>query len=272
MISNGMTSRRPWQTRVTSSLTSDDLVAVVEGSVPAIVVEDYLSAERVRLALKSLLTRDFSDYGGSERDTDLQRLGVARAEFLGGNGGKGAYFDAAVKATEELRGTFHECGDLVESLLGSLVRTWPGPVDVAAEPDQERHYSVGLVRLVKRALPHVDWPPADGGGWLVEQAEAQLAFNVFIRVQDTGGEVIVYRRPWTPDLEDHRTPGSYSYEHSALEGVDRVKLKPKAGDLVIFNSRNVHEVLPVDPNGDSRLALSAFGAVMPDSKALLLFS
>lgn len=98
--------------------------------------------------------------------------------------------------------------------------------------------------------------------------------NIFLQVPEgDGGEPVVYRRMWTPELEDYRDgPDAYWYVPEAVAGVERAILKPCAGDLVIFNSRHVHAVQPVAARAPKRLTLSVFGGLSLEDDGILLFS
>lgn len=269
MLTQDARVSEPWRPRVGDRLSAADLQAVVDGVAPALVVHDYLSPERCALALDAVKAQGLADYEG--RESHVQRIGAPRVEYLSA---KSAYFSAAARSNEALREIFASCGNIVDDLLGSLARVWPHRVGVACEPSEwNRPYGVGVIRRITTALPHVDWAPMDGGDWAVAGLSAQLALNVFLQVpEEAGGDTIVYRRPWTPDLEEHRQPGSYWYRPESLEGVERAVVRPRAGDLMIFSSRNVHEVRPVSASVADRLTLSSFCAVMPNTSELLLFS
>ena len=265
-------SRPPWQPCTRDQLEAADLEAVIEGRSPALLVRGFLSAERRRLTLAALESERLNDYGGSLKE-HFRHLGVPRVEYLEREDGKSAYFADAAAFAPRLKRIFDESGDLIESLLGSLARIWPARVGVAFEPAEGSFYSAGVIRQVLSGLPHVDWPAMDGDDWSVAREENQLAFNIFLQIDGSaGGETVVYRREWTPELEETCEPGTYWYPSEAIDGVERAVARPEAGDLLVFSTRNVHEVRPVEEGALERLTLSVFCSVSPGSHELMLFS
>ncbi len=101
---------------------------------------------------------------------------------------------------------------------------------------------------------HFDFAPFEAVGWNIDAVESQLSWNLYLN-QPMGGELRVYNRAYQPADEALRVPKQYYYENAVVAGVEQFTYHPKIGDVVIFNSRNFHEVTQV--TGD-RYSLSSF--------------
>ena len=67
-----------------------------------------------------------------------------------------------------------------------------------------------------------------------------------------GGELVVHELPWEEEIyEKFLLPGhsgSYGFEKELVSNVRRVDITPEIGDLVVFNTRNFHEVKTGEEN------------------------
>jgi hypothetical protein len=157
--------------------------------------------------------------------------------------------------------------------LQSLFTDWE--VVVAHEGDGKKYFS-GIFRAINDSTPiHCDWSPYDSRteDWIVNQVEKQAVFNLYV-APFKGGKTEVYDVQWTPDALKYRDPDSYGYTTEIIEGRAKATVAPLVGDLYFFNSRNMHQVFPVEKeenvdaeglvNGKRvRLTLSSFLGTLP---------
>ena len=86
----------------------------------------------------------------------------------------------------------------------------------------------------------------------------------------SGGETRVYNAPWTPDVAPGEIPKSYGLTHDSLQGAETYTYVPKAGDVVIFNNRNPHEIAGgVAGPGRNRISIGAFFGRMPGGELVM---
>lgn len=79
-----------------------------------------------------------------------------------------------------------------------------------------------------------------------------------------GGATTLYDLQWTPGALEFRDPKSYGYDEELVRGRQKATFRPEVGDLYLFNSRNMHEVAPVDPDWKTpRIALASFMGFLP---------
>lgn len=108
------------------------------------------------------------------------------------------------------------------------------------------------VRELGSAPIHRDWMPGESDALdFAEDLQDQIAWNFYLKMPDAGGETVIYR----------------ANELSMLhEDIESAQVKPLPGDLIIFRSTQLHEVLP---SHGGRMTLSGFFG--PTSEKLLFW-
>jgi hypothetical protein len=190
---------------------------------------------------------------------------------------KERYFNEVEKAKslhEDLEGVVGQnVWRMVVDRLQSVLPDWE--VMVAYEGEGRAYFS-GIFRAINDSTPiHCDWSPYDSRteDWIIKNVTRQGVFNLYL-TPFKGGRTEVYDVQWTPDVLKYRDPESYGYSSEIVEGRGRVAIQPLVGDLVFFNSRNMHKVFPVEEeepedgkhlvNGKrARLTLSSFLGTLP---------
>lgn len=144
-------------------------------------------------------------------------------------------------------------------------------------------YFSGIFRAINDSTPiHCDWSPYDSRteDWVINKVTRQVVFNLYL-TPFSGGSTEVHDLQWTPDALRFRDPDTYGYSPAVVQGCAKAILKPGVGDLYLFNSRNMHQVFPVE-NGifeeedggrqfadgrRARLTLSSFVGTLPEQQA-----
>lgn len=160
----------------------------------------------------------------------------------------------------------------IDRLRVTLDEVWPAGANVATI--EGKRAFCGLMRIFKPgafAEPHQDnlsWDVSPGhpDGALAYQAAA----NIYLTMPDTGGELTI----WSLSLdyeayERHRRAGSYGLRDEVLT-CEPVTIRPKVGELIIFNSRLVHAVSP--GQGGDRITASCFIGSRGNHSPLILWS
>ena len=85
-----------------------------------------------------------------------------------------------------------------------------------------------------------------------------------------GGYTTVHNRPWNPEVVGGEIPRSYGFGREVVAGAVPFRYEATAGDVVLFNTRNPHEVAggQVAPGG-SRVSIGSFIGRMPDRRLVL---
>jgi hypothetical protein len=108
------------------------------------------------------------------------------------------------------------------------------------------------VRDLGTAPIHRDWMPGETQYLdFAHELQDQFAWNFYLKIPDRGGETVIYRTDEIKKLDDE---------------TDAAKCRPLEGDLLIFRSTRLHEVLPSE---GERMTFSGFFG--PRKKKLLFW-
>lgn len=191
------------------------------------------------------------------------KLGVSQYAY---GEDKDKYFAEAAAALDQRARIVGTMPDPLHLVLAELAADWEEPVRLAVEDD--RPYFAGVFRSGAGIKLHADWGPRDGPGWIIEDIRAQLAWNMYYSAPEVGGELLVYDRPWSPDLEDGARDRFYDYDPASIANCRMVKISFEPGDVVMFSSSNIHAVADA-PNTATRITASSFVGERTDGSLVL---
>ena len=252
-----------WKTSNETWLTGEAIEALLRNEVAAIRIPGFATPEECRQLEDGIERVGFDFY--ENVDPPIGRIGITQFEHRDGR--KSEYFAAAPEAYAKQKRVAQKAFDPIQRFGWMLRQASNRRIDIATEPGKGEYFA-GLYRQINRALLHADWAPLDAPGWAIGENRAQLAWNLYVKSPDDGGECVVHNVPWQPEYEELKVPDSYGYSPELVADAESVRLKPKVGDVTIFNSRNFHEVLGGGDPG-SRITLSSFVGESPDGRLVL---
>ncbi|CAN5134306.1 hypothetical protein BH11MYX1_BH11MYX1_40420 [soil metagenome] len=233
---------RRWTTHEVQRLTPESLRALLANEIPLVVIPAFASLAECSQLLEAANRIGFEPYQHVEPSID--RIGVTVFEY--NQVGMAAYFSAQREAARTQRAIFDRSFDANARLARLFGAKANAELSIARDP-LHGDYHAGLVRKIESGtLLHIDYAPAEQPGWWVaDHVEAQLAWNLYLQLQDDPaaiGVTHVYNRAWTPSDEARKVEGTYGYARDVVAGVERITYCPTRGDVYLFNSRNFHEV------------------------------
>ncbi len=245
-------------------LDRESLSRLASGELGAVRVPKFFSLSECAEAFNAISMHGLTQY--TTPSSTILKIGPAFIEYQENPEG---YFALAKAANDVRRQMFQDpLPDPVDRVMSQLSRAGFKEVTTATEPDHGGYF-IGIVREInKAALPHIDWAPFQSPGSTVSKILREWSWNIYLTVPPCGGELTIYRRPWEPELEAFKLPDSYGYSLEAVSGVDKVTLQPTVGELILFNSRNLHAVLEVEKPG-RRVTVSSFIGETPNGELLL---
>lgn len=245
-----------WQ-RAEPPLDRKSLSDLLANRIPAIRIRAFATPEECR-ALAEAAEGHF-EYD-ARVDPPIGRIGPTQYGYH--DRPKEEYFAAAERARELQRRLFAASFDPLERLFERLRESHTGPVEIAREAGHGPYFA-GLVRRIHLdASLHVDFAEVDAAGWSIADVTRQLAQNLFLAAPETGGECVVYNRPWSPQDEAAKTSELY-FDPGLVAGAESWRIEPALGDLVLINTRNLHEVAACS---GTRITLSHFLGTKPDGR------
>ena len=251
-----------WQRQVAVPMSSENLACLFRNEVPAISLPGFLSISCCNQIIRNLETLGMGNY--SHVSHPVGRLGLAQMEFHLKNE-KQNYFGARKDAEAKFKKTISGVENPIEKLMGILRHNSSREVQIATEGNTE-YYFAGTYRNVKTlGHLHFDFAPFEAKGWSIENIESQLSWNLYLNAPK-GGDLHVFDRQYKPEDEALRVAGDYYYHQQIVGECSEYTYSPNPGDIIIFNSRNFHEVRPVR---GSRYTLSSFIGKTPTGDLVL---
>lgn len=269
-----MNHREPWGVRHltpdNSAEASELLPVLASNEIAAIQIAQFLDRRDLDTVIENMKNQEIAWYANKENQQG--RIGINATGFGYEAGGKQRYFDLTPEAAKSRDEIFEGASNPIDKII-TFFSSNGYQASVATEPDmQDAPYFAGLVRAMgAKSTLHFDYAPNQLPGWSVADADEQYGLVLYLQMPTEGGELTVYNRPWQPEDElnnnDIGQKGTYGFTEDFLEGVPHTTIMPSAGDLVVFKSRNFHQVGEI--NSDKpRLGLTTFMSLKDRSLSL----
>lgn len=257
-----------WMAEGEYELTTENLRLLLDNHIPAIRIRGFATPQECDSFTAAARSGNIQYYSVA---TKIGYIGMAQYEYRWGRP-KEDFFAAVPAANRDLREVIARCSfDPLQRLIDQLQAVWPQHVGVAREELGE--YYAGIVRFAGEGVDlHCDWAPVNSPHYAIGTIDGQLGWNFFAEELASGGHTTVHNAPWAPEITDGEIPKSYGLDRSLVEGSPKAVYKATAGDVVLFNTRNPHEISGgVARPGGSRISIGSFVGRMPDG-ALVLWS
>ena len=255
------TSNSAWARNTEELLTRDSLTALLHNEIPAIRIRAFASNAECVAFCNAVRAAPISYYSVMP---PVGYIGMAQYEYRW-NQPKEKYFLDVPAANALLRQVTSNSFDPVERLIRLLQTHCDNRICVAQEPGLGPYYA-GIVRIASGGIRlHADYAPFNSPDYTIGAIDAQLGWNFFAEQPSGGGNTTVHNKPWTPALNGNEIPASYDLPRELVAGAASHSYAPTAGDVVIFNTRNPHEVAggESEASGD-RVSIGSFIGRLPD--------
>jgi hypothetical protein len=265
-----MDQRVTWQVHEEKPLTADTLRAVFDNEIPVIRIRNFATPA------------ECADFAAAVRwgiDNDIMRyysvkpkvgyIGTAQVEYRWGHK-RDDYFVAVKQAWDDWNKVVSRTWNPLERLMQVLRDVSGHDARIAEEPGYGKLFA-GIIRLASNGIGrHVDYAPMNTPDYAISQINGQLGWNLFVESPDQGGVTTVHNNPWNVQPEEGKDPPmSYGLDDSHVAGSEAVSYAPATGDVVLFNSRNPHEVSAGAPGGKDRLQIGSFVGRLPGGDMVL---
>lgn len=235
------------------------LPRLASGDIGVVRIPNFFSRAEVDRIVERISTHEISWYPNF---TNKQgRIGICATEYVGKEDGKSAYFAREPECSRVRDDVFSNVPDPIQKLISGFSADYE--TSVAREPEMESaEYFAGLIRAMQqKSTLHFDYAPQQTPEWWVSGIEAQFAIVVYLQLPGNGGGLTVYDRRWVPEddvyNQDGQERGAKGYDPVVAETLRSVTVNPEPGEMVIFNSRNFHQVEAIDADL-VRLSLNVF--------------
>lgn len=236
-----------------STRSLDDLIA---NRVAAVEIKDFATPEECR-QFAEVMSKTVLEYYKVGRPAGY--VGTTFVHYM--KRPKQDYFDDVDAAYAAVKAVTDQAFDPLERFKAIVREKTEYSAEVAFEPEHGSYFA-GIIRnLSGGANIHIDFAPQFARGKnIVGDVSTQLAWNIYIDQPLVGGETSIWNKQWdwTGDpVEDAKYP---EFTREGLEGVERLTFKGTPGSVVIFNSRNPHQVheIPEGDDSNNRIGMGSF--------------
>ena len=255
-----------WVTLEEAPLTRESLAALLLNRIPAIRIRGFASGAECASFARAARAGPIKYYSVTP---PVSYIGMAQYEYRWDRP-KADYFHDVTTANDNLARVTSASFDPIVRLIRHLGAVHDAPVGIGHETGLGPYYA-GIIRLASQGIKlHADFAPFNSPAYSIGRIDAQLAWNFFAEDLSQGGATIVHNAPWSPAVKPGEIPQSYDLPRAAVAGASTFTYAPTAGDVVIFNSRNPHEVMggPAD-QGRDRIGIGSFIGRMPDQSLVM---
>ena len=254
-----------WLDLTEHDLSAENLKLLLDNKIPAIRIRGFASPDECRAFAEAAKRGNMQYYNVADR---IGYIGLAQYQYRWTKT-KEEFLADVPKAQADVAAVFAESFDPLQRLMECLRSVWPAPVDFASENGQP--YFAGIIRSTSDKIDlHVDWAPVNSPDYAIGAIDGQLGWNFFAEELESGGHTNVYNNPWNPEITPGEIPKSYGLDRSLIENAPKFTYRASAGDVVIFNTRNPHEIASGTAKpGGSRVSIGSFVGRMPDGHLAL---
>lgn len=249
---------------VAERLDGRGLSRLAAGVMGALHIRSFFTEQECRAIVTTLAEDRMGQYDAAVVGRRIKKLGPAVFDFYSDGSVADAYWEQA-KEAEQQRARLLAGKDPLQVAMDRIGSAWQCGASPATAGG--RLLFAGMIReMIEGAGLHFDEVERELPDSLDETPLCQLAFNCYLSVPESGGEVTVFRRRWRPADEGHRD--GYWYQPHLVSDEPRVTVAPACGDAVFFDPRNYHMVR-ANEGGGRRVTLSFFIGVSRNGHLLL---
>jgi hypothetical protein len=256
-----MVQRPKWSRRAEAELSRESLAALLVDEIPAIRIRNFASHAECAAFAAAVRRAGLRYYSVARR---IGYIGMAQYEYRW-NRPKEDYFRDVPAADEKREAVQRESFDAMHRLVDRLAEHYDaGRVGIAAETLGS--YYAGIIRQASEGVDlHADFAPFNSPTYVIGTVDAQLGWNFYAEALVAGGETTVHHAPWTPEIKAGEIPQSYDLPRETVAGAETFTFTPDLGDVVIFNTRNPHEIAGgQSAPGRERISIGSFIGRLPN--------
>lgn len=247
-----------WNNSLNSAITEENIKSLLSNRIPYIRIKKFISPLDVQTLISQIEKVGFNFY--KNVSPPIGKIGVTVFENQKEN--KNHYFREGKIISANLFKQAPKHKEVMLKILHEIQEKSGYNSQIATDLKTNKSYFAGLIRLMQAGtLLHIDYAPFDARNFDINKITNQLACNVFLKTPKNGGEVVINNKHWNKNDEQYKINNSYGYDSLVVEKIQSVKIKPNTGDLILFNSRNYHQVLPNKNDDSNRLTLSCFAGL-----------
>lgn len=231
-----------WIKNELCNLTEENLDLLIGHKIPAIIVENFIPTEICDIVADRLKELEFSNYDHL-KDIPVHQVGLCHNQWA--HDEKSVYFskrdDANGLVTQIYQGLDI---DPVKMVMEAFETKAGRKADVFFEKGYGSYFAGAFRSFKGHGRLHADHAPSHiHKQWAVTSIVNQLTWNIYYCTQQNGGDLIIYDTIHNSENDKMKCEGEYYFPYEVLEREDHIRITPKVGDFILFNTQNFHEIL-----------------------------
>lgn len=231
-----------WISDELHELTPENLSLLLEQKIPAIRVRDFVNRETCDIVASRLLEMNFQNYDHL-KDIPVHQVGLCHNQWA--HDDKSVYFGKCQEAQNIIDEIYRGLDiDPVQMVIEAIRKDGGRGASVFQEEGYGDYFAGAFRSFKGHGKLHADHAPSHiDSSWAVTGILKQLTWNIYYCAEETSGELVIYDTIHTAENDKMKVEGDYYFPYEVLERDDCVRVFPKVGDLIIFNTQNFHEIL-----------------------------
>jgi hypothetical protein len=242
-------------------MTEENLDLLLDFKIPGIIVKNFIDKETCFEVANRLNALKFGNYDHL-KDIPVQQVGLCHNQWATED--KSVYFSKKQQANQIVESIYQGLGiDPVQMVIDLLSSRGGKAAGVFEEPGYGEYFSGAFRRFNGHGKLHVDHAPSHiSHPWIVTQILRQMTWNIYYTMPSTGGELVIYDTVHTAENDKMKVPQDYYFPYQVLERDDCIKITPRVGDFIMFNTQNFHEIF--GQADESRISQTSFMGLKAD--------
>lgn len=231
-----------WIRQELCELTEENMNLLLDFKIPGIIVEGFLPQDICSIVAERLRALTFENYSHL-KDIPVHQVGLCHNQWA--HDDKSVYFDKKAKAREVIDSIYQGLGvDPVSMVIDAVASKVNRTAAVFEEPEFGQYFAGAFRSFRGHGRLHADHAPSHiHQSWAVTEISRQMTWNIYYSMHNSGGELVIYDTIHTAQNDTMKVPGEYYFPYEVLEREDHIRVTPKVGDLILFNTQNFHEIL-----------------------------
>lgn len=266
--------------KISQKLKLNDLIDLLNGKHLALRIPNYYPGREAKKISRELIKEKALERYNRAPDVGVQRTGITFFETSCSVEMLKRYYEQAQVSIQSLRQTCFPHLSPLDKLRLELQEIWVPGAHIENVHNQTMLAGIGRVfednfelpphqDIFARDISDIGIPPA----YPFDNFITQLSANIYLQTPKSGGELEVWElKPSISVREAIRDP-EYKYEgildRNSLPSAT-LKIKPKVGELILFDSGRIHSVRPCQDG--PRVSMSMFIGYRSREKPLTYWS
>ncbi len=211
---------------------------ILDGKIPALLIKNFFTPQTCDKIIRKISNFSVFEHGTS----NLKKVGIFLSSYLNK---KEKYFPDAQISNQEISKIFSSTGDPYKK-INQVISKISKIEKLTPAMESTKDYSHGIFRIWENndfGPLHRDYANFEAPNFHISRHKNQISCVIYLQNPSKGGELVIHKQQWEKADEKFRAI-DFGYSRQVLKETTHEKILPRKGDMIIFNPRFFHEILP----------------------------